>query len=65
MRGVLQDEHVGDASIEGKLKELLARAQELKSTGIFPNGTMLDGAAGQLLSDVNDTSAAEAGSVLR
>jgi hypothetical protein len=27
--GVLEDEHIGDASIEGKLKELLARAQEL------------------------------------
>jgi len=29
--GVLQDEHIGDASIEGKLKKLLARARELKS----------------------------------
>jgi peroxiredoxin len=28
--GVLQDEHVGDASIEGKLKKLLAQAQELQ-----------------------------------
>jgi len=27
--GVLQDEHIGDASIEGKLKKLLARAREL------------------------------------
>jgi thiol-disulfide isomerase/thioredoxin len=26
--GVLQDEHVGDASIEGKLKKLVARARE-------------------------------------
>jgi len=26
--GVLQDEHIGDASIEGKLKKLLARARE-------------------------------------
>jgi hypothetical protein len=26
--GVLQDEHVGDASIEGKIKKLLARARE-------------------------------------
>ena len=31
--GVLQDEHIGDASIEGKLKKLLARARELQSTG--------------------------------
>ena len=28
--GVLQDEHIGDASIEGKLKKLLARAHELQ-----------------------------------
>ncbi|MGA8272163.1 MAG: redoxin domain-containing protein [Candidatus Sulfotelmatobacter sp.] len=27
--GVLQDEHIGDASIEGKLKKLLARARDL------------------------------------
>jgi hypothetical protein len=26
--GVLQDEHIGDASIEGKLKKLIRRAQE-------------------------------------
>jgi hypothetical protein len=26
--GVLQDEHIGDASIEGKLKMLIARARE-------------------------------------
>jgi thiol-disulfide isomerase/thioredoxin len=30
--GVLQDEHIGDASIEGKLKKLLARARELQPT---------------------------------
>jgi thiol-disulfide isomerase/thioredoxin len=30
--GVLQDEHIGDASIEGKLKKLLAHARELQST---------------------------------
>jgi peroxiredoxin len=30
--GVLQEEHVGDASIEGKLKKLLAQAHEVKST---------------------------------
>jgi len=29
--GVLQDEHIGDASIEGKLKKLVTRAQELKA----------------------------------
>lgn len=28
--GVLQDEHVGDGAIEGKLKKLLARARELQ-----------------------------------
>jgi hypothetical protein len=28
--GVLQDEHVGDASIEGKLKKLCARARQLQ-----------------------------------
>ena len=26
--GVLQDEHIGDAAIEGKLKKLVKRAQE-------------------------------------
>jgi len=31
--GVLQDEHIGDAAIEGKLKKLVARAQELQSAG--------------------------------
>ena len=30
--GVLQDEHIGDASIEGKLKKLVSRAQELQTT---------------------------------
>jgi len=33
--GVLQDEHIGDASIEGKLKKLLARARELQSADIL------------------------------
>jgi thiol-disulfide isomerase/thioredoxin len=28
--GVLQEEHIGDASIEGKLKKLIARARELQ-----------------------------------
>jgi hypothetical protein len=27
--GVLQDQHVGDADIEGKLKKLIARANEV------------------------------------
>ena len=29
--GVLQDEHVGDAAIEGKLKKQIARARELEA----------------------------------
>jgi thiol-disulfide isomerase/thioredoxin len=31
--GIVQDEKVGDASIEGKLKKLLARARELQAAG--------------------------------
>ncbi len=31
--GVLQDEHIGDAAIEGKLKKLVAHAQELQPAG--------------------------------
>jgi thiol-disulfide isomerase/thioredoxin len=30
--GVLQDEHIGDTAIEGKIKKLLARAHELQAT---------------------------------
>ncbi|HTS70096.1 MAG TPA: TlpA disulfide reductase family protein [Terriglobia bacterium] len=30
--GVLQDEHIGDAAIEGKLKKQIARAKELQAT---------------------------------
>jgi len=30
--GVLQDEHIGDAAIEGKLKKLIARAREIQPT---------------------------------
>jgi peroxiredoxin len=30
--GVLQDEHIGDASIEGKLKKLVARARDLPAS---------------------------------
>ena len=29
--GVLQDEHIGDAAIENKLKKLVARAQAIQS----------------------------------
>jgi thiol-disulfide isomerase/thioredoxin len=29
--GVLQDQHIGDAAIEGKLKKLVARAQEIQA----------------------------------
>jgi thiol-disulfide isomerase/thioredoxin len=31
--GVLQEEHIGDASIEGKINKLIARARELKPAG--------------------------------
>ena len=31
--GVLQDEHIGDASIEGKIKKLIARARESEAAG--------------------------------
>ena len=30
--GVLQDEHIGDASIEGKLKKLVSRARDARAT---------------------------------
>jgi hypothetical protein len=29
--GVLQDEHIGDASIEGRLKKLVRRAEEVQA----------------------------------
>ena len=29
--GVLQEEHIGDSAVEGKLKKLLERARELQS----------------------------------
>lgn len=32
--GVLQEEHVGDASIEGKIKKLMARAHEIQPSGV-------------------------------
>jgi hypothetical protein len=31
--GILQDEHIGDASIEGKLKKLVKRASESELAG--------------------------------
>jgi thiol-disulfide isomerase/thioredoxin len=34
--GVLQDEHIGDASIEGKLKKQIARAHQLQATAAAP-----------------------------
>jgi thiol-disulfide isomerase/thioredoxin len=34
--GVLQDEHIGDASIEGKLKKLVARAREVQASKPSP-----------------------------
>jgi thiol-disulfide isomerase/thioredoxin len=34
--GVLQDEHIGDASIEGKLKKLLGRARDLQVAAAKP-----------------------------
>jgi thiol-disulfide isomerase/thioredoxin len=34
--GVLEDQHVGDANIEGKLKKLIARATELASRKAIP-----------------------------
>jgi thiol-disulfide isomerase/thioredoxin len=47
--GVLQDEHIGDGNIEGKLKKLIAQAKQreeqlprsrpLEATGIAPAGT--------------------------
>src|SRR5258708_8439309 len=35
--GVLQEEHIGDASIEGKLKKLIARAHEAQQTPAAPS----------------------------
>jgi hypothetical protein len=32
--GVLQDQHIGDASMEGKLKKLVAQAQDLQTPKI-------------------------------
>jgi hypothetical protein len=34
--GVMQDEHIGDGSIEGKLKKLLARARETQQASQPP-----------------------------
>jgi hypothetical protein len=30
--GVLQDEHIGDAAIEGKIKKLIVRAREIEAS---------------------------------
>jgi thiol-disulfide isomerase/thioredoxin len=37
--GVLQDEHVGDEAMEGKIKKLLARARELQQSAAQPSAT--------------------------
>ena len=34
--GVLEDQHVGDADIEGKLKKMIARANEVKNRKPLP-----------------------------
>lgn len=34
--GILQDEHIGDASIEGKIKKLIARAREIEASKTAP-----------------------------
>jgi peroxiredoxin len=36
--GVLQDQHVGDVAIEGKIKKLIARAQEIQAVQATPAG---------------------------
>jgi hypothetical protein len=43
--GVLQEEHVGDASIEGKLKKLIARPRELQSSEAVPGAGGTSGLA--------------------
>jgi len=35
--GILQDQHIGDAAIEGKLKKLVKRAQEKRAANSAPN----------------------------
>jgi thiol-disulfide isomerase/thioredoxin len=42
--GVLQEEHIGDSAVEGKLKKLLERARELQSQGT-PTTPLADFAA--------------------
>jgi thiol-disulfide isomerase/thioredoxin len=37
--GVLQDEHIGDASVEGKLKKLIARAKEVQANSTTAKST--------------------------
>ena len=43
--GILQDEHIGDAAIEGKLKKLIRRAQEKQAAR-----TQSFGASGSMVS---------------
>jgi thiol-disulfide isomerase/thioredoxin len=45
--GVLQDEHIGDASIEGKLKKLCARAREIQAQAPGATRTGADATANQ------------------
>jgi len=45
--GVLQDEHIGDASIEGKLKKLCARARALQAQSPAQPGAVPAAAASQ------------------
>jgi hypothetical protein len=40
--GVLQDEHIGDASIEGELKKLLGQARELEGPKTLPVNSTFD-----------------------
>ena len=37
--GVLQDEHIGDAAVEGKLKKLIARAHEVQNSSTTAKST--------------------------
>jgi hypothetical protein len=55
--GVLQDEQIGDESIEGKLKKLIKRAEEMQATSQatsqgppgFPSAAHFASAAGKLV----------------
>ena len=41
--GVLQDEHVGDSAMEGKLKKLIAQAQQMHPAGVVSEEAKLSG----------------------